>query len=107
VAKPEESEQISVSRDEYEFLKAVAEAVDDFLNAPFPRLREESLDWLTDTLGDEIGDDDAKLRQARVEDADCDECRKLLLEAFAWKARQRKIDPAPVLTIHRHGDKLN
>jgi hypothetical protein len=107
MAKAEENEKINVTRDEYEFLKAVVEAVDDYLNAPFPRLREESLEWLTDTLGDDLGDEDPKLRQARLDDADCDECRKLLNEAFAWKARQRRVEPAPVLTLHRHGDKLN
>ena len=105
--KSSEGEKVSLNREEHDFLQAIAEAVDDFLNAPFPRLREESLQWLTDMLGDEIGDEDAKLRQARIDDADCEDCRKLMVQAFAWKAKQRRIEPAPVLTLHRHGDKLN
>lgn len=102
-----ETEKISVDRDEYEFLQVIAETVDEFLNAPFPRVREDALEWLKDTVGDELGDDDAKQRQARLEDADCEECRKYLVQAFAWKERQRRVEPAPVLTLHRHGDKLN
>ena len=102
-----EREKIAVDVDEYEFFKVITETVDEFLNAPFPRVREDALEWLKDTLGDEIGDDDAKVRQARVDDADCDDCRKFLVEAFAWKQRQRRIEPAPVLTLHRHGDKIN
>jgi hypothetical protein len=105
--KHAEREKISVDREEYEFLQVIAETVDEYLNAPFPHVREDALEWLKDTVGDELGDDDAKLRQARIEDADCEECRKYLLQAFAWKERQRKVEPAPVLTLHRHGDKMN
>jgi hypothetical protein len=100
-------ETVSIDRDQYEFLEAITEAVDDYLNAPSPRFREDSLEWLTDTLGDELGDDDPKERQARIDQADCDHCRNALIQAFAWKQRKRRIEPAPVLTLHRHGDKLN
>ena len=107
MSKAEESKKVSIDRDEYEFLEAIVEAVDDYLNAPFPRLREETLEWLSDTLGDDLGDEDPKLREARLEDADCENCRKMLVQAFAWKKRKRRVEPAPVLTLHRHGDKLN
>jgi hypothetical protein len=105
--KHAEREKITVDREEYEFLQVIAETIDEFLNAPFPSVRETALEWLTQTVGDEIGDDNAKQRQARIEDADCEECRKYLIEAFAWKERQRRIEPAQVLTLHRHGDKIN
>ena len=106
-AKHDQREKVSVDSDEYEFYKVITETVDEFLNAPFPRVREDALEWLKDTLGDELGDDDSKSRQARLDDADCEECRKFLVQAFAWKERQRRIEPAPVLTLHRHGDKMN
>lgn len=107
MTKNADREKITVDIDEYEFYKVITETVDEFLNAPFPRVREDALEWLKDTLGDELGDDDSKSRQARLDDADCEECRKFLVQAFAWKERQRRIEPAPVLTLHRHGDKIN
>jgi hypothetical protein len=97
--------KVSVDRDEYEFLQALAETVDDFLNAPFPRLREDALGWLTDTLGDDIRDDEPKARQARLDEMDCDECRDFLVRAIAWKQRRRRVEPAPILTLHRHSDR--
>lgn len=100
-------DKITIDRGEYEFLEAVVERIDEFLNAPFPRFRDDALEWLKDTLGDELDDDDAKARQARVDDTECEHCRKLLVRAFAWKARQRRIEPAPVLTLHRHSDRVN
>lgn len=105
--KQAKREKISVDRDEYEFLQAIAETVDEFLNAPFPGVREAALEWLKDTVGDELGDDNTKQRQARIEDSDCEECRRFLIEAFAWKERQRRVEPAQVLTLHRHSDKIN
>lgn len=107
MSKAEESEKIAISRQEHEFLQAIAEAVDDFLNAPYPRFREESLEWLTDMLGDDLDDEEPKLRQARIDDADCDDCRRVLIAAFEWKRRRHQVQPAPVLTLHRHGDKPN
>jgi hypothetical protein len=107
VGKSAESEKITISRAEYEFLEVIIESLDEYLNAPFPRIREDALEWLKDTLGEEIGDDDPKQRQARLDEADCEDCRRFLIQAFAWKERQRKIEPAPILTLHRHGDKLN
>ncbi|HET9848724.1 MAG TPA: hypothetical protein VFR68_09255 [Candidatus Dormibacteraeota bacterium] len=107
MTKHAERETITVDLDEYEFFKVITETVDEFLNAPFPRVREDAVEWLKDTLGDELGDDDTKSRQARLDEADCEECRKYLVQAFAWKERQRRIEPAPVLTLHRHGDKIN
>jgi hypothetical protein len=107
VSKSGKPDKVTVDREEYEFLEAIVEAVDDYLNAPFPRLREETLEWLTDTLGDDLGDEDPKLRDARLEEADCENCRKMLVQAYAWKKRKRHIEPAPVLTLHRHGEKLN
>ncbi|HEX3629160.1 MAG TPA: hypothetical protein VHW91_01700 [Candidatus Dormibacteraeota bacterium] len=101
------SDTMTVGRDEYEFMQAIVEAVDDFLNAPYPRFRDESLEWLTEMLGDDLGDEEPKERQARIDDADCEDCRKVLLAAFAWKERRHRIQPAPVLTLHRHGDKPN
>ena len=107
MTKPAEPETIAVAREEYEFLQAIAEAVDDFLNAPYPRFRQESLEWLTDMLGDDLGDEEPKERQARIDDADCDDCRRVLVSAFGWKERRHRVQPAPILTLHRHGDKPN
>jgi hypothetical protein len=107
LGKSADSDKVTVSRAEYEFLEVITETVDEFLNAPFPRAREDALEWLKDTLGEELGDQDPKQRQTRLEAADCEDCRRFLVEAFAWKERQRRIEPAPILTLHRHGDKMN
>lgn len=107
MSKVDEGEMVSVRRDEYEFLQAIAEAVDDFLNAPYPRFREESLEWVTDMLAEDFDDEDPKMRQARIDDADCEDCRRIMTTAFGWKRRRHQVQPAPVLTLHRHGDKPN
>ena len=100
-----EGGKVSVDRDEYELLQALAETVDDYLNAPFPRLREDAIAWLTEILGDDIRDDDPKAWQARVDEMDCDDCRSFLIRAIAWKQRRRRVEPAPILTLHRHSDR--
>jgi len=97
----------SVDREELDFLRRVVEAVDDYLNAPFPAVREEALDWLREFMGDRPDDETQKGRQVRLDEHGSHEgdCQQTLKQAFAWKDRQRKVEPAPVFKIHRRDDK--